>query len=694
MTTRLAAAIVSVSLVSLLVATIVGLTAGRDLGNELFEDRLVAMSASASYDVDAHMAALRRTAEALASSPQAVVALDAFGDAYRELLTIAASELEEEGEALVVAYQERYIEPLQRAGRDLDLRDIATESLAGIYLQFHYAVDLGALAEPELIVDPRDGSAWTDVHRVVHPVYRDVVERRGLFDLYLVEPEDGIVVYSVQKRPDLGTSLDTGPFSGSLLAGVTDQLREDPSIGVITSDLSFYDPALTTPVGVVASPVMEGDRLAGVLVLMYDSAPITDLLTAGGDWDAARFPETGETFLLGADGIIRSEPRSFIEDPQAYLDEAETAGLLTRDERAAIEAAGTTVLTQRVADATVAAARGGDDRVQKRPTTVGSEAFSSAVDVAADDLAWWVVAELEVGAAERDLGDFQEVLIVGAAIFVVVLAFLAVGWAGGIVRPVRAISDRLGSDLRAGDRVDVPPRSPIEFHQLASSFESMSQALLERQTRLESAREDRLRLLRRLLPPNVAERVAAGDVKALEEVPEASVVVVVLGFDVLVDLTGDRSDRELVDRVHADLDELADRHGLERVKVVGDAYFAACGHDRPYLDHASRAVGFAADARDAVREISQDAPAEVDVSVGIDVGPVTVGMTGGTRMIYDVWGASVTHAHNLARRAERGQILVSDEARRRLPDTIEMTRQGAGEQPAWEISSTSIGRRP
>jgi class 3 adenylate cyclase len=352
------------------------------------------------------------------------------------------------------------------------------------------------------------------------------------------------------------------------------------------------------------------------------------------------------------------------------------------------------VLTQRVADATVAAGRDGDADVRERPTIGGDEAFSTVVDVAADDLDWWVVAELDVDAAEGDLGDFQEVLIVGSAIFVVVLAFLAVGWANRIVRPVRAISDRLGSDLQGGDRVEVPPRSPIEFHQLAASFESMSHALLERQNRLSKAREDRILLLRRLLPPNVADRVAAGDVRTLEEVPEASVVVIVLGLDTLVATAGDRSDRDLVDRVHADLDELADRQGVERVKVVGDAYFAACGHDRPYLDHARRAVGFAADAQDAVREISQAAPANVDVSIGIHAGPVTVGMTGGTRMIYDVWGASVTRAHNLARRADRGQILISDEARRRLPDTIETTRRGAGEQPIWEISSTSVGRRP
>jgi class 3 adenylate cyclase len=137
--------------------------------------------------------------------------------------------------------------------------------------------------------------------------------------------------------------------------------------------------------------------------------------------------------------------------------------------------------------------------------------------------------------------------------------------------------------------------------------------------------------------------------------------------------SGDAS-RGLVDRLHGELDELAERNGIERVKVVGDAYFAACGHDRPYLDHAPRMVAFATDARDAIRELGAGTRGGLDLTVGIHTGPVTVGMTGGTRLVYDVWGETVTEAHAVARRAANGEILVTDTTRALLPESVELTR--------------------
>jgi hypothetical protein len=78
MATRLPAAVILVSLVSLLVATIVGVSTGRSLGEDLNEDRLVSLRSSGAIDIAAQMGSLSRTAEALASSPQAVIALDTF----------------------------------------------------------------------------------------------------------------------------------------------------------------------------------------------------------------------------------------------------------------------------------------------------------------------------------------------------------------------------------------------------------------------------------------------------------------------------------------------------------------------------------------------------------------------------------------------------------------------------------------
>lgn len=706
MATRLAAAVISVSLMSLVVATMVGLSTGRDLGKDLFVDRLDSLQNSAAVDTTSAMNGLASAMTAVGDSPQAGLAIESFSEAYAELrdeLGDDRAAYADEVEALLLEYEPRYLDPQEATGRPLHFRDILVEAPAGIRLQSRYSIP--EVAEfPDAIDDAGDGSDWSEVHAVVHPVYRDVANRLGLVDLFLIEPEHATVVYSVRKNPELGTSLATGPYSGSVLARSVRRVIDDPDAGTFTSDLAFY-PLSLAPLGVVASPVMSDGQLVGVVAGMYDSAPLTEILTADGEWADAGYPDSADTYLSGTGGTTRTEPRGFVEDQTLFLDAAEQAGNLTAEERLIIEARATTVLTLRVDSSTTIAARESDDSIDERLSISGRDVFSTISPLETSGLPWLVVAEIDVTTAESDIDDFRELLIVGVAIFIVLLSFAAVYWASGIVRPIRQISDRLATidDAGLGERLgteppplDVPDRSPIEFHRLATSFESMAAGLRAQRAGVAAARAERLGLLRKMLPPTVAQRVADGQIQALEEVPQVTVgVAVVEGLSALVEVGSDSASRDLVDRGLAEMDELAARHGIERIKVVGDAYFAAVGHDRPFLDHAPRMVSFASDARDAMRELRGASGNEsaLDLAVGIHTGTVTVGMTGGTRLVYDVWGETVTLAHEVARRAGHGQILVTDTTRALLPESIglEHDDEASGDVlEVWSVEPTTV----
>lgn len=666
--TRLAASVVAISLLSLVAATIVGVTTGEDLADDLNEERLRATVESAAWDVAAELRGFERMTQSLAASLQAAAAVEAFDDAFSELSsTVDAEDYTEEFDELVTAYREDYIEPLRESGRDVQFRDVVGASPVAAYLQYEYAIDLGSVLRPSTIDDADDGSEWSEVHRRVHPVYRDVTTRLDLVDLYLVSPS-GRVLYSVNKRPDLGTNLRTGPFSGSVLANTYRRVVDNPDEPNATSDLRFYDAVPDDAIGVIGSPIID-DGLVGVLLISYRASTLTDLVTADQTWEAAGLPDTGDVFVAGGtDGTTRTDPRAFLETPTEYLDAAEAAGRLTPDERTRIEALGTTVLTQTVVDGTIEAGQVDDPTMRETTNITGAPVLSVAVPVDNDSVSWFVVAEVDAQVAGGGLDDFQELLIVGAAIFVVVLAFLAVTWANGIIRPVRYISDRISRQGRAEGAIEVPPQTPVEIQQLASQLAVMKQSLTDQHEQIATARTERLGLLRSMLPPSVAERVAAGDVRSLEQAPAASVVViVVLGLADLVRSASNTVDHETVDHLLTELDDLAAVHGLDRIKVVGDAYFAACGHDRPYIDHAPRSVAFALDALDAIDEF--DTHASLSLAIGIHSGPVTTGMAGGASLVYDVWGITVGTAHVLARQARGGQIRVTDASRSLLPDS-------------------------
>ena len=310
---------------------------------------------------------------------------------------------------------------------------------------------------------------------------------------------------------------------------------------------------------------------------------------------------------MALDGTTRSDPLGYVTDPEAFLDAAAAHGDLDADERATIDAHDTTVLTLRASKSTVGHARTDDPAVERERSIDGREVFTSVSAVDNDDVDWFVVSELPVGAAQTDLDSFRNILIVGAALFILILTFVAVAWASRLMAPIRAISERLGHTgdrVGTGDTIEIAEaadvlassgnvRTPTEFEELAVSFESMTANLREQHALVATARADRLALLRNMLPASVAQRIMAGDLQALDEVEHASVaVIVVTGLGDLVRIGSAHSDRSLVDRLHTELDDLADSYGLDRVKVVGDAYFAACGHDRPYIDHAPRAVQF------------------------------------------------------------------------------------------------------
>jgi class 3 adenylate cyclase len=716
MATRLAAAILLVSLVSLAIATLVGVVSGFELGREIYQAQLTSLEGSGSADVADQLRSTQSATEALALSPESAVAIEEFDEALAEL----PDEFDplQATSRLTAAYNGVYLDTSGSDGSGPDVNEIVPTDPGALYIQAEYSIeevdnDTGeaVAAEPtsgdtvtvEVVADPRrladagDGSAWTEVHSQYHPAYRRIADDLDLLDLYLIEPTNSRIVYSVGKGPDIGTSLITGPFGGSVLATTVGQVIDDPASGTAVSDLSLYTGAPGSVIGAMASPIMDGDSLIGVVAVTYDGSSFTRILTTENEAADAFSDDESDTpidvYLIGADGTLRSDPLGYQVDSTVFLDLSEASGLLSSAERAEIEAAGTTVLIQPAVGATLVAAENRDEAVAERPSMTGGTVFSTVARVPFDGVEWYTASEAGIEAAEAALATFRDILIVGASLFVIAIAFLAVAWASQLMRPVRAISERLGNVEDDQTPLEFPDQSPVEMHHLAASFDSMVTTLDRQQVALATAREDRLELLRQMLPTAVADRLAKGGGEGLDQIEQASVVVLVVrGMSHLVRAGDAATNRDLVDRLHSELDGLAEQHGLDRIKVVGDAYFAACGHDRPFIDHAPRVVTFASDARDAIRSLGEGVSADLDVAVGVDTGPVTVGMTGSARLIYDVWGDTVSRAHLLARSAGTGAIVVSDATHSMLPDQIPSHETDVAGTPVWIVAETAMGR--
>ena len=201
---------------------------------------------------------------------------------------------------------------------------------------------------------------------------------------------------------------------------------------------------------------------------------------------------------------------------------------------------------------------------------------------------------------------------------------------------------------------------------------------LDREHRLLLAEQDRSeRLLLNVLPAPIAARLKQGEAVIADRFPEVTVL-----FADLVGYTAssDRSSPERVVQVLGDLftafDRLAERHGLEKIKTVGDAYMVAGGLPQPRPDHAQAVAEMALAVREEVGRHLDPGGQPLAVRIGIDSGPVVAGVLGTSKFSYDLWGDTVNVASRMESEGVAGCIQVTDRTYRRLRDAYRFERRG------------------
>lgn len=678
--TRLSLVVVLVALISLVITSVVGLVRGGDLAQGLLRDRLTAIGAARAFEVETYVRNIERVAAAQAISPSTAEAIDEFSDAYREL---AGQEPSDEDLRAVDDYYTEVVAPelSEVRGRPVTASSLVPQQPAGIQLQANYVVRAGD--ESSLIDDAGDGSRWSELHAELHPSFSEIAIQAGADDLYLIEPTNDTIVYSTAKDIDFATSLRTGPQSGSALAVMITALGDDAAEGVVAiNDFTSYTAAGGEPSAFVASPVIVDGAVAGYVAIRIGPEALTAITTDDGTWIGQG--DTGDTFLVAGDNLMRSDARGFLEDRSTYLEDVAEAGAASDEQIRLMERFDTTVLLQPVADDDVDAALDEPPALVETTGYLGTEVLQARRALDIDGLEWAVITEVERQEIEQPIADFARNLLIAIALFLVGITFLAARWADRLLSPVRIISSKLRSIRAGGDADDalsatsLPENSASEFVELAGDIDTMLATLARRGADAQNRADEHRRLLRRLLPPQAAQRAEAGESNVVDQVAHATIAAVVIrGLGQLLH-AGSRDDaRMLLDRFVEEADALARQRGLERIRLTGDTYVAGCGTVRPHIDHAARSVGFVLDVRELVHDLADDAGHRISVSVGLDSGPVTVGLTGGSGLVYDAWGATVQHASDLARRADVGEVLVTRSVRSQLPATFGIDEQGS-----------------
>jgi class 3 adenylate cyclase len=178
-------------------------------------------------------------------------------------------------------------------------------------------------------------------------------------------------------------------------------------------------------------------------------------------------------------------------------------------------------------------------------------------------------------------------------------------------------------------------------------------------------RERSERLLLNVLPAPIAERLKRESGIIADRHAEVTVLFAdIAGFTpVAENLTPERA-VGLLDDVFSKFDDVVARHGLEKIKTIGDGYMVAGGIPTPRPDHAEAIADLALAMRETFRV--QAGGRELMLRIGVDTGPVVAGVIGRQKFSYDLWGDTVNTASRMESHAPPGAIQITERTQERL----------------------------
>mgnify|MGYP002784315731 CR=1 FL=1 len=212
-------------------------------------------------------------------------------------------------------------------------------------------------------------------------------------------------------------------------------------------------------------------------------------------------------------------------------------------------------------------------------------------------------------------------------------------------------------------------RISILNEEIAAAYEEaeiLNTNLTQTLRALEHEQRTSERLLLNVLPESIAFRMKSGETTIAERFESVTVLFAdIVGF---TNLSATMQPEELVsllDRMFSAFDALAEKHGVEKIKTIGDAYMAVCGVPQSAEEHTERILRFALDMLHIVQTVNQEHHHELHVRIGIHTGEVVAGVIGKHKFSYDLWGDTVNTASRMESHGEAGKIHVSEDVYRK-----------------------------
>jgi class 3 adenylate cyclase len=619
--------------------------AARQLLVQGTESQLAAIGATRAASIEAGAERLVAETSVAGSDRSTARALQDFARAFAELATESLAP--EQRAELEDFYRDRIVEPLNEAGLGLyEVDALVPSTPAAAWVQYHYTLRPRGEAPP---ADAGDGTEYSRLNAAFTDVARAFSDSAGGGDVLLID-ESGTVVYSLDKRNDVGTNLVTGPYSEGALAQVVTNSLPRARVGkALLTD--FAVSASGRPSLFAVTSLSTGTQVVGALAVEIPVASLNRMASAGGEWAAIGLGP-GDSYIVGSGSRLQSEPRAWLDDPEAYLERLRSGDESDQAEAALIELFGSPVGIQVIDTPPVRAALDGAEFRGAAQNYFGDSTFAASASFRPGGQQWAVVTEVPRSVILAPLMQYLRQILLVLGIVLPIVAGLG-GWLSRLlVRPIQPTVDAAEAIARGTRAPAIDTARRDEFGDLGRRLSAMADELAASEADLTEEYERTRALLLAVLPPKLVDE-GGKIVGTGAAAQQATIVAVTL---VPPDEHQDPGLLEEALRRAAELAELvAVETGLERVRVSADRYLFVAGLGSPGAG-ADVALDFVEGYR---RRLASDG-VEIDLGlhVGLSSGPVATGVLDTGSLTFGAWGEPVRRALALASLSQVDGVLI------------------------------------
>ncbi|MGR3173778.1 MAG: methyl-accepting chemotaxis protein [Candidatus Scalindua sp.] len=449
-------------------------------------NQLVSVRETKKKQIEDYFSTIRKQVRTFSENGMIVDAMKEFKTAFKDVRKqndITDSKLEEYRSALRTYYTSDFTNEYkqQNNGQRPDavsyFNQLDDDSLA---LQYYYIkANYNQLGEKHNLDAAADESDYSKLHAKYHPIIRDYLDQFGYYDIFLVDPDSGDIVYSVFKELDYTTSLKDGPYASTNFGRVFREVNNssDPNY-VKLVDFEPYAPSYEGAASFIASPVFDGSEKVGVLLFQMPIDNINAVMTSDNDWKNVGLGDSGETYLIGHDLAMRSQSRFLIEDKEGY--KALMKGLGTdQGVLDKITAKDSTILLQKVDTKGTRAAISGSTHVEIFPDYRDIPVLSAYSPVDIEDVKWVIMSEIDEEEALMAVASLRSnmfKLAGGMLVLIVGIGYLVTRITGKVTTVIKNM---------VGSLTECSTQIASASEQVSSSSQSLAEGSSEQATSLE-----------------------------------------------------------------------------------------------------------------------------------------------------------------------------------------------------------------